>query len=134
MNIFFVYRLFGTEDVDLRTLSAPSNHLGMGMSSVMPSTPPPPPIISNESESWTKVKVSIRNCNRKVLVNNLQFVHQGVKSNKSSASKSNLDDVRAKLAKAAKGEKYGMSNNNCWIYLFFIFDSVFFPHFLQRKI
>ncbi|XP_055372303.1 uncharacterized protein LOC129606180 [Condylostylus longicornis] len=74
--------LFGTEDVDLRKLPAPEV------------SPPPPPVISNESENWAKVK------GIKQVVSSLST------SLEKFSNKSSLDDVRAKLAKAAKNNNY----------------------------
>ncbi|XP_055915794.1 uncharacterized protein LOC129948789 [Eupeodes corollae] len=71
--------LFGTEDVDLRTV-IPTVILNPNTTGIM--TPPPPPVISNEKENWAKVK--------------------GSPAIKITPNKSSLDDVRAKLAKAAR--------------------------------
>lgn len=73
--------LFGSEDVDLRTVIP--NVIRSAITTDM--TPPPPPVISNEKENWAKVK--------------------GSPAVKLSSNKSSLDDVRAKLAKAARYNK-----------------------------
>ncbi|XP_055840364.1 uncharacterized protein LOC129907897 isoform X2 [Episyrphus balteatus] len=79
--------LFGTEDVDLRTV-IPTVILNPTAGDIM--TPPPPPVISNEKENWAKVK--------------------GSPATKLTPIKSSLDDVRAKLAKAARYNKMEKSH------------------------
>lgn len=81
--------MFGTEDVDLRTVIQ-TVILNPGTADVM--TAPPPPVISNEKENWAKVKGS-----------------PGIKA---LPHKSSLDDVRAKLAKAARYNKMEKSQRD----------------------
>lgn len=82
-NIYLIpYRLFGTEDVDLRTMQP-------GMPSMSNLNPPPPPMISvnqsaaNDIGDWSKMKTDIP-------------------TKPSGPSKNSLEAVRARLAAATK--------------------------------
>ncbi|XP_067628400.1 pre-mRNA cleavage complex 2 protein Pcf11 isoform X2 [Eurosta solidaginis] len=89
--------LFGDEDVDLRTgippqiLAAQQQQLQTNRDGSKSPTPPPPPFIRDDenAESWNNLKTS-----------------KAPKSSNISKKSSNLDDVRAKLAKATKYSKF----------------------------
>lgn len=83
---FSYFRLFGTEDVDLRTLN--SGGIKSINASIRPITPPPPMISSDqEKSSWATLK--------------------GEKSSTTSPNKSNLAAVRAKLSDFSKSTSKG---------------------------
>ncbi|XP_055704060.1 uncharacterized protein LOC129802348 isoform X2 [Phlebotomus papatasi] len=98
--------LFGSQDMDLRTLGAIK-----AASEAEPLTPPPPPIISNETESnWAKLKPktfgnSISRKTKRSEINRNSKPLQGDTPKKQNQLKASLAAIRAKLAEATKPKK-----------------------------
>ncbi|GAB0098150.1 hypothetical protein DMENIID0001_138570 [Sergentomyia squamirostris] len=101
--------LFGTQDVDLRTLGA----IKAAASTAEALTPPPPPVISKENDTnWPKSKVMMTTSNiRDHRVTGISLQSDTTTTTttalpkKMSQSKASLAAIRAKLAVASKRKK-----------------------------
>lgn len=107
-----IFRLFGSEDVDLRQLMPPT--VLVGPTSPQDDIPPPPPSINMSStaakesnENWDNLKVCLHYMILSFKHNKFNEHNFQTDSNKNvpTKGKSSLEDVRAKLAKTAKLSK-----------------------------